>query len=170
MMALEEFVEAALLCALKWLVVGKFREREVVFFGLQHFLWMVWLLVSSSFNHLEGFHGTALYSTFLRVMGAEVGRDCALFGFALEFDLLHIGDRVSVGVDCDNTCHTVENMVLKMVPVRLGSYSSMQHHSFVMPGAELGVGAVLFEESQVLKGETVPTNEIWAGNPAEPMR
>jgi len=57
-----------------------------------------------------------------------------------------------------------------MVPVRLGSYSTMQRHSFVMPGAELGEGAVLFEESQVLKGETVPPNEIWSGNPAEATR
>jgi len=170
MMALEEFVEAFLLLVLKWLVIGKFREREVVFFGIDHFLWMCWLMVSSTFNHMEGFHGTALYSAFLRAMGAEVGRDCTLFGFTLEFDLLHIGDRASVGHDCDNTCHTVENMVLKMVPVRLGSHSTMQRHSFVMPGAELGPGAALLEESQVLKGEAVPEDEVWAGNPAEPLR
>merc|ERR1719242_1090439 len=131
---------------------------------------MVWLMVSSAFNHLDGFHGTALYSAFLRAMGASVGRDCTLFGFTLEFDLLSIGDRVHVGQDCDNTCHTVENMVLKMVPVRLGSGSAMQRHSFVMPGAELGEEAVLLEESQVLKGDVVPPGEVWAGNPAEPLR
>merc|ERR1712100_746740 len=132
--------------------------------------WSIWLMVSTTFKHLEGFHGTPLYSAYLRSMGANVGRDCTLFGFSLEFDLLHIGDRVHVGRDCDNTCHTVENMVLKMVPVKLGSDSSMQEHSFVMPGAELAEGAVLFEESQVLKGEYVPSNEVWGGNPAEPMR
>ncbi|CAK0883597.1 unnamed protein product [Prorocentrum cordatum] len=176
MMAMEEFVEAVFLYVLKWLVIGAFREREVVFFGLEHFWWMVWLLVSSTFNHLESFHGTALYSAYLRAMGAEVGCDCTLFGFTLEFDLYavvspsDVGDRASVGLDCDNTCHTVENMVLKMVPVRLGAYSAMQRHSFVMPGAELGAGAVLLEESQVLKGETVPPNEVWAGNPAEQLK
>jgi hypothetical protein len=169
-MAVEEFVEGALLWVMKWLVIGTFKEREVVFFGLEHFLWMVWLMVSSTFNHLEAFHGTALYGAFLRAMGSKVGGDCTLFGFTLEFDLLHIGDRASVGLDCDMTCHTVENMVLKMVPVRLGSYSSMQRHSFVMPGAELGEGAVLLEESQVLKGEVVPAGEVWAGNPAERLR
>jgi len=170
LMLIEEFVEAGLLFILKWCMIGRFKERSVPFFGLDHYLWMVWLMISSAFNHLEGFHGTALYSTFLRVMGARVGKNCTLFGFTLEFDLLRIGDCVSVGLDCDNTCHTVENMVLKMVPISLGSYSTMQRHSFVMPGAELGEGAALFEESQVLKGEVVPPNEIWAGNPAEPMR
>jgi non-ribosomal peptide synthetase-like protein len=169
-MLVEEFVEAGLLFVLKWCMIGRFRERSVPFFGLDHYLWMVWLTVSSTFNHLDGFHGTALYSAFLRAMGAQVGRNCTLFGFTLEFDLLSIGDCVNVGLDCDNTCHTVENMVLKMVPVKLGSYSTMQRHSFVMPGAELGEGAVLFEESQVLKGEVVPSNEIWSGNPAEPTR
>eukprot|EP00929_Paragymnodinium_shiwhaense_P069349 TRINITY_DN3498_c0_g1_i1.p1 TRINITY_DN3498_c0_g1~~TRINITY_DN3498_c0_g1_i1.p1 ORF type:complete len:1217 (-),score=230.76 TRINITY_DN3498_c0_g1_i1:795-4445(-) len=170
LMALEEFVEAFLLWILKWTVIGRFKERDVVFFGLEHFLWMWWLMISSTFNHLDGFHGTALYSTFLRAMGAKVGRDCTLFGFTLEFDLISIGDCASVGLDCDNTCHTVENMVLKMVPVTLGAYSSMQRHSFVMPGAELGEGATLFDKSQVLKGEIVPADEIWAGNPAEPMK
>mmetsp|Transcript_35729 Transcript_35729/g.65580 ORF Transcript_35729/g.65580 Transcript_35729/m.65580 type:complete len:206 (+) Transcript_35729:3-620(+) len=103
-------------------------------------------------------------------MGAQVGSNCTLFGFTLEFDLLKIGDCVSVGLECDNNCHTVENMVLKMVPVELGSYSCMQRHSFVMPGAVLGRGAVLFEESQVLKGDSVPPDEVWAGNPAEPIK
>jgi len=60
-------------------------------------------------------------------------------------------------------------MVLKMVPVKLKTGSCMQQHSFVMPGAELGEGALLFEESQVLKGEAVPSREIWAGNPAESL-
>eukprot|EP00929_Paragymnodinium_shiwhaense_P069361 TRINITY_DN3498_c0_g2_i3.p1 TRINITY_DN3498_c0_g2~~TRINITY_DN3498_c0_g2_i3.p1 ORF type:complete len:1779 (-),score=388.08 TRINITY_DN3498_c0_g2_i3:198-5534(-) len=170
LMALEEFIEAGLLWLLKWCVIGRFKERDVVFFGIDHFLWMCWLMVSSTFKHLDGFHGTALYSAFLRAMGAKVGRDCTLFGFTLEFDLLSIGDCVNVGIDCDNTCHTVENMVLKMVPVTLGSYSTMQRHSFVMPGAELGEGATLFEESQILKGEIVPADEIWAGNPAEPLK
>lgn len=163
-------MEAGVLFLLKWSMIGVFKEREVVFFGLNHFKWMVWLVASSTFEHLEEFHGTALYSNFLRAMGARVGRDCTLFGFTLEFDLLSIGERAHVGDDCDNTCHTVESMVLKMVPVRLGPYSSMQRHSFVMPGAELGAGAVLLEESQVLKGEAVPAGEVWAGNPAEPLR
>merc|ERR1719291_494425 len=152
-MFVEEFVEAGMLFTLKWCMIGKFKERSVPFFALDHYLWMVWLMVSNAFGRLGGFQGTAVYSAFLRAMGANVGRDCAIFGFTLEFDLLHVGDCVSVGLDCDLTCHTVENMVLKVVPVRLGSYSTMQRHSFVMPGAELGEGAVLFEESQVLKGE-----------------
>jgi len=170
LMATEEFLEAGLLWILKWTVIGRFRERDVVFFGMDHFRWMCWLMVSNTFQHLPGFHGTALYSAFLRSVGAKVGKDCTLFGFTMEFDLISIGDRASVGMDCDNTCHTVENMVLKMVPVTLGAYSTMQRHSFVMPGAELGEGATLFEESQVLKGEVVPSDEIWACNPAEPMK
>jgi len=166
---LTDFVEAFMLVVMKWCMIGRFKERDVPFFGLQHYLWSVWLMVSCSFNHLDSFHGTALYCTFLRMMGSQVGRDCTLFGFTLEFDLLHIGDRVHVGLDCDNTCHTVENMVLKMVPVKLASDSAMQDHSFVMPGASLSEKAVLLEESQVLKGDNVPPGEVWAGNPAQPV-
>jgi len=164
-----EVFQGIALFIVKWTVVGKFEEQEVVFFGMGHFLWSAWLRICSACQHLEGFHGTALYSVFLRAMGSKVGKDCTLFGFTLEFDLLEIGDRVHVGPDCDNTCHTVESMVLKMVPVKLKTGSCMQQHSFVMPGAELGEGALLFEESQVLKGEAVPSREIWAGNPAESL-
>merc|ERR1712100_640461 len=151
---------------LKWTVIGRFKERDVVFFGINHALWMVWMMMSFSLKEgiVEIFGGTAIYSSFLRSLGAKVGRDCSIFGFSLEFDLLHIGNRVHVGHECDNTCHTVESMVLKMLPVKLLSGSAMQQHSFVMPGAELGERAVLLEESQVLKGETVSAEEIWSGN------
>eukprot|EP00971_Amphidinium_carterae_P125691 2489862-Amphidinium_carterae.1 len=104
LIAAEEFMEAALLFLLKWIVIGKFKERDVVFFGMSHFLWMCWLMVSSTFNHLDGFHGTALYSAFLRAMGAQVGANCTLFGFTLEFDLLKIGDCASVGMLQHGSC------------------------------------------------------------------
>jgi acetyltransferase-like isoleucine patch superfamily enzyme len=169
-MVFVDWAEGLVQCLLKWCLIGRFKEQDVVFFSRDHFLWSVWLMITSSLGHMDTFHGTAMYSTFLRLLGSKVGRDCTLFGFALEFDLLHIGDHVHIADDCDNTCHTVENMVLKTVPVRLGNGSAMQRHSFVMPGAELSEGAILLEESQVLKGDIVPPHEIWAGNPAEPLQ
>ena len=48
---------------------------------------------------------------FYRLMGARVGPECVLSGTALEYDLLSLEARSCVGVDCDVTNHTVENMV-----------------------------------------------------------
>ena len=97
---------------------------------------------------------------------SQVGKDCCLFGLALEYDLLSLGDRVAIGWECDTTCHTVENMVIKLAPTVVEEEAAVCPHSMLMPGCVLGKGAVLLENSQVLKGEAVPARERWAGLPA----
>merc|ERR1719215_234114 len=103
--------------------------------------------------------GTEFMVWYYRAMGASVGANCCLFGLAFEYDLLSIGDCSSVCWECDTTCHTVENMIIKLVPTHLEAYTSMLCHSMVSPGATLGRGAVLLENSHILKGEQVPPNE-----------
>merc|ERR1719450_297729 len=110
--------------------------------------------------------GTAFNNWVHRALGAKIGRDCCLFGLALEYDLLTIGDRVAIGTDCDTTGHTVENMLLTFAPTQVAEDSAMLNGSFLMPGGTLETGGVIMESSQVLKGETVPKGEIWAGLPA----
>ena len=48
-----------------------------------------------------------------------------------------VGDRVSIGRLSDNTCHTVENMVIKLAPVRLADDTSLLEEAIVMPGAQV---------------------------------
>ena len=75
-------------------------------------------------------------------------------------NLLELGDFVSIGDECDITCHTVENMVIKLATVKLGNHATMSVESVVMPGASMEAGAVLCPNSQVLKGETVEPAEV----------
>ena len=85
---------------------------------------------------------------------------------ALEHDLLTLGDRTSIGIDCDLTCHTVENMVLKYAPVLFGEQTQLHHGACVMPGASMERGSSLGDMTLVLKGETVGCMTTWAGLPA----
>ena len=64
------------------------------------------------------------------------------------------------------TCHTVENMVIKLAKVCVERGGTMHSESVVMPGAVLEYGAVLKGNSQVLKGESVECCTVWAGLPA----
>jgi carbonic anhydrase/acetyltransferase-like protein (isoleucine patch superfamily) len=58
-------------------------------------------------------------------------------------------------------------MVIKLAPVCLGDGCSVLEEGIVMPGARMEPGGVLLEKSQVLKGETLPSGEVWEGLPAE---
>ncbi|CAK0814329.1 unnamed protein product [Prorocentrum cordatum] len=153
--------------ALKWCLVGRYEEGDYAFFSRYHIIWMAMLIIAGAMEDtLDALAGTLFKAWYYRAMGATVGKNCCLFGLAFEYDLLHIGDCSSVGWECDTTCHTVENMVIKLVPTYLGAYTSMLSHSMVSPGAVTGDGSVVLENSQVLKGEQVPPDEVWAGLPA----
>jgi len=160
------FCEVLVLIAAKWLIIGRYRAGDFRFFSAYHYRWMVMMLFDHAAN-IRGFlYGTAFNAWFYRAMGAKVGRNCFLSGLAVEYDLLEIGDGVAIGMFCDTTCHTVENMVIKLAPVRIHSGACLCPFSFAMPGSVVEENAVLLEHTQVLKGETVPEGEVWAGIPA----
>mmetsp|Transcript_112111 Transcript_112111/g.322250 ORF Transcript_112111/g.322250 Transcript_112111/m.322250 type:complete len:153 (+) Transcript_112111:3-461(+) len=127
---------------------------------------MLMMLFDHAANVRSFLRGTAFNAWFYRACGAKVGNNCYLSGLAVEFDLLEIGDDVAIGMHCDTTCHTVENMVIKLAPVRIESGACLCPFSFAMPGSVMEQDAVLLEHSQVLKGEAVPAGDVWAGTPA----
>jgi acetyltransferase-like isoleucine patch superfamily enzyme len=164
-------IEVSLLflaAAMKWAVMGEYKEENHTFFSSFHYRWAVMLNFKGAMAPLgDHLSGTAFQAWYYRLMGAKIGKDAYLAGIALEFDLLEVGDGAAVNDDCDATAHTVERMVLKMAPVRIQANSAMLNGSVVMPGALLGRGALLLERSQVLKGDEVRDGEVWAGQPAK---
>lgn len=164
------FIELVLLLmniALKWLVIGKYKAGEYKFFGSYHTRWMIMMICGTGISALQDcLRGTVFEVWVARACGARVGKDCYLSGLIVEYDLLSIGDHVAIGSGCDTTGHTVENMVIKLAPTRIGDGAALLPGSFAMPGSVIEDEAVLMEHTQVLKGETVPSREVWAGMPA----
>jgi len=165
------FANAFIAALLKWSAVGKFKEGDFPFYSWNHFKWGILLLLTGEFS--EDFtdlsQGSVFYSIYLRFLGAQIGRNaCVMDVICLETDLLHIEDHASVNEACDLSGHTVENLVVRMRPVKVCKGSNMQRFTIVMPGAVLEEGATLLHASQVLKGETVPAFSTWAGMPASP--
>jgi len=164
------FIEFVLLLtniALKWIIIGKYKAGEYKFFGSYHTRWMIMMICGSGISALQDcLHGTVFEVWVARACGSKIGKDCYLSGLIVEYDLLTIGDHVAIGSGCDTTGHTVENMVIKLAPTRIGDGAALLPGSFAMPGSVIEDEAVLMEHTQVLKGETVPAREVWAGMPA----
>ena len=84
-----------------------------------------------------------------------------------ESDLMMVEDEVTIDRGGIISAHTVENMVLKLAPVSYHKGCSTRSNAVLMPGGTMEPHSILLEESQVLKGETVPAGQVWAGLPAE---
>jgi acetyltransferase-like isoleucine patch superfamily enzyme len=161
-----QILQTLLVVATKWCVVGKYKDGSFPFFSSYHYRWMVMLNLQHAIKD-DWLHGSVFLNGLWRLMGANIGKNACMFGLATEYDLLTVGDYCSIGHGSDNTCHTVENMVIKLAPVKLENYASILDAGICMPGGVMKKGSLLLERSQVLKGETVPAQEVWEGLPAE---
>jgi acetyltransferase-like isoleucine patch superfamily enzyme len=164
-------IELLLVISVKWLVIGRYKEGDFPFFSVYHVKWMAMMILKGGISSLsDALEGTYYNTWVFRAFGAKVGKNCYLAGLAVEYDLLEVGDNVAIGTGCDTTGHTVENMVIKLSATKIASGASMLPASFAMPGCSVGENSVLLEHTQVLKGETVPADEVWAGMPAARAR
>ena len=166
--AVTALLHCVLIVLLKKLIVGSFEKGDHGFYSRYHFCWALMMtLLAPVYPLIEAMHGTVLAVWFYRAMGASIGHRACVHGKALEYDLLNVADGASIGRLCDTTCHTVENMVIKLADVSIGKASDVGARSVVMPGASLGDGASLLPHSLVLKGEAAPAGSTYAGLPAE---
>ena len=166
--AVTALLHCVLIVLLKKVIIGKFARGDHAFYSRYHFCWALMMtLLAPVYPLIEAMHGTVLAVWFYRAMGASIGHRACVHGKALEFDLLQVADGASIGRLCDTTCHTVENMVIKLADVSIGKASDVGARSVVMPGASLGDGASLLPHSLVLKGEAAPAGSTYAGLPAE---
>jgi acetyltransferase-like isoleucine patch superfamily enzyme len=159
-------VETLFVIAVKWILVGRYKDGSFPFFSSYHYRWMVMLNLQHAIKD-DWLHGSVFLNGLWRLMGANIGKNACMFGLATEYDLLTVGDYCSIGHGSDNTCHTVENMVIKLAPVKLEPYAQILDAGICMPGGVMKKGSLLLERSQVLKGETMPAQEVWEGLPAE---
>jgi non-ribosomal peptide synthetase-like protein len=133
-------VAALTASAAKWLLVGRFRVTD-------HALWtsFVWRneLADTFVEVLAApwlfrfATGTPLLSLWLRTLGAKIGRGAWLETFWLpEYDLVRLGPGATVNRGC-----------------------------VVLPGASIGARTTVGPGSLVTRGDAVPGDSRWLGNP-----
>jgi non-ribosomal peptide synthetase-like protein len=155
--------------AAKWLLVGRFRVTE-------HPLWssFVWrdeladtfvevLAVPWLVNWIGG---TPLMSLWLRGLGARIGRGVWCESYWLpESDLISIGDGASVNRGCVVQTHLFHDRIMRMDTVALAAGSTLGPHGIVLPGVTIGERTTVGPASLVMRGEDVPADTRWLGNP-----
>ncbi|MFE3684395.1 amino acid adenylation protein, partial [Streptomyces sp. NPDC059095] len=153
----------------KWVLVGRFEAGE-------HPLWssFVWRneLYDTFVESLavpwmaSSFTGTPVLNWWLRGLGAHIGRGVWLETYWLpETDLITLGDGASVNRGCVLQTHLFHDRIMRLDTVRLAEGASLGPHSIALPGTDVGARASVGAASLVMRGESVPPDTRWAGNP-----
>jgi non-ribosomal peptide synthetase-like protein len=112
--------------------------------------------------------GTPFLSSFLRMMGATVGKRAFINTTDwTETDLIHLGEDVAINANAPLQAHLFEDRVMKVGPIKVGDRCSVGNYSVVLCDSELRNDARVSHLSLVMKGETIPSHTFWAGSPAQ---
>lgn len=163
-------VAAFIAVAVKWLVVGPIKPGE-------HTLWssFIWrtemvdsfteLVCAQWFARLAS--GTPALVWFLRAQGAKIGHGvwCESYWFP-EADLVTLEDKATVNRGCVLQTHLFHDRIMSIDSVTLGAGATLGPHSVILPAAQISQGTTTGPSSLVLRGEVLPANTYWRGNPA----
>ena len=157
---------------MKWVCVGKHKAAE-------HPLWsrFVWLneLQDAFVESVAGPWflvpnlGTGALNIGLRALGAHIGKGAWLESYWLpETDLCFIGKGATVGPGVVVQTHLFQDRVMSLDAVYVDEGATLADHSVALPAARIRTGATIGPGSLVMRGDQVPANTRWQGNPIEP--
>ncbi|WP_432721315.1 amino acid adenylation domain-containing protein [Jeongeupia wiesaeckerbachi] len=160
----------ALVAALKWLLIGRYRPRAVS-------MWTPFVWTSEAItnvyesiavpNFVNFLRGTPWLPWAFRALGARVGRNVWLDTTDMtEFDCVEIGDGAVLGAACGPQTHLFEDRVMKIGRVNIGAGVHVGTRSTVLYNGSVGADAELGPLTLVSKGEDIPAGTRWMGSPA----
>lgn len=104
------------------------------------------------------------------LLGARVGNQPAFGGTVRDLPLLDFGDHCTIGQDSVITAHAITHDRITFARVRIGKNAVVGINCVVMPGVELGEGAVLAPGAVATVGTRIPPHELWGGIPASKLK
>lgn len=119
--------------------------------------------------------GTQWIVLYFRALGADIGKDVALFANGLpslmltEPDLLTLGDRVAVD-DASLVGHINTRGKFDLNPLVVGERSVLRSGSRLLSGARLEADACMLEHTLVMAGDVIEAGSTVQGWPAEEFR
>ncbi|MGC4001389.1 MAG: DapH/DapD/GlmU-related protein [Anaeromyxobacter sp.] len=163
-------VQLFLLPLLRWLTfavgtpVGRFPYLS---FGAWRWASYNALTLVFRFSFVNWVRVTPLLPLFHRLMGARIGRRVQInTAVVADQNLLEIGDDSVIGGDVTLVCHSAERGRLVTAPVRIGRNVTVGLMAVILPGCEIGDGAVIAAGAVLSKHARVGPGETWAGVPA----
>ena len=151
--------------AAKWLIIGRYKPGAYPLWGSYYIRW--WLV--SGLQALSGaglFLGTPLMPVYYRLMGAKVGRGCALDSAMVSaWDLVSIGDDSSISADTQLFGARVEDGYLLIGRVDIGSRCYVGGHSALGLNVRMGDESRLDAQSLLPDGTLLSPGEQRRGSP-----
>jgi non-ribosomal peptide synthetase-like protein len=162
-----------LLCVLpilaKWILAGRWKPREIKVWTPAYLrFWLVRRLTQASPLALL-FPGTPIYSMYLRLLGAKIGRGVVIHSHTVPVctDMLTIGDGTLIRVESSFTGYRVVGGVIQTGPVSIGSHALIGEHTVLDIGTSVGNGSQLGHTSALYESQAVPDGQRWHGSPAQ---
>ncbi|GAA3084285.1 hypothetical protein GCM10010464_55350 [Pseudonocardia yunnanensis] len=124
-----------------------------------------------SVTYIQVLNGTPFKNLVWRLLGVRIGRRVFDDGALItERTLVTIGDHCTLNASSKIQCHSQEDGTFKSDHIAIGAGCTLGVGAFVHYGTSIGDGAVLATDSFLMKGEEVPQNSMWGGNPAQEIR
>ncbi len=154
---------------LKWLLIGRYRPSG-------HPLWSFFCFRDEIINVMGEVVagrwmfpyavGTPIMPWYFRAMGAKVGKNLwSNTMYLTEFDVVDIGDNVTLNAGCCLETHLFHDRVMKIGPNNIGDGATLGPNCAVLPDTVVGEGCRIGGRSVVMKGETLPPHTSWQGAP-----
>jgi non-ribosomal peptide synthetase-like protein len=144
-------------------------EGRYPYYSMKAFQWASYnaLILLVRYTCINFLRVTPFVRLFHRLMGMKVGHrvqiNTAIIG---DSNLIEIGDDSVIGGDATLVAHAAERGQLVAGRVRIGKKVTVGLMSVILPGCEIGDGAVLAANAVLQKNTKVGPREIWGGVPA----
>ncbi|MCP2244020.1 non-ribosomal peptide synthetase [Lentzea aerocolonigenes] len=153
----------------KTLLIGRYQAVRAPAWGdLRVRMWIVQHVVR--IIPWKTIAGTEFQCMALRALGARIGQRVHIHrGVNLTqggWDLLDIGDDVTLGQDAHLGLVQFEHGQLVVGPVRIGDGATVDTRASLGPGSRMGRDTWLAALSSLPAGKSIPDSEMWDGVPA----
>ena len=142
------------------------KDQGMVFWKLQQFLYIfnLGLLMNAGLIpiNLRGF--------FYSLLGAEIGKSVMIGGKILDPPLVEIEHYSQLGEDSIATVHGIAKNKVTLGKIKIGRDVTVGTKAVILPGVQIGDGAVVAAGSVVVRDTKIPPGEIWGGVPAKKIR
>ncbi len=128
----------------------------------------LWKVPGEGYLHM--FDGTPFKNVIWRGLGVRIGKRVFDDGcYVTERTLTTIGDDCMLNAGSKIQCHSQEDGTFKSDRTVIGAGCTLGVAAMVHYGVTMGDGSALAADSFLMKGEEVPRNARWGGNPAREM-
>ncbi|MDD4971784.1 MAG: amino acid adenylation domain-containing protein [Paludibacter sp.] len=150
----------------KWAVIGRIKPGKYKLWGSYYFrFWIVDKVINIC--PITYFTGTNLMNVFLRMVGAKVGKNTYINTSAISaFDLLTIGDNVSICTDSHLRGYTIADGYLTIGSIEIGDDAFIGTRCCLSQNSRMEWNSSIEDLTLLPEGMVIPQHEHWGGSPA----